>query len=409
MALFTTYITATAECEYELRKDVYYCYIKNATVLTADTELEIEGEHVLGYTESDVKKVFITKSIIHYLQPTIFETFVNIEEFSSIESQIKEILPNALDSCKELKMFIIEDTELQVLPEKLFKNCQKLSELTLKAQLTVLFADTFSGLENSLENLDLSGNQIMTVTDSYFKGLIRLTSLNLGENEINGFDNAAFNDLTSLVEINLMSNSLTESMIPGKLFSNLKNLKTLDLRINLIKELNAEWFRNLSGLHALDLSRNVIDELPVKVFGALENLKFLYLDDNNLKTLQPEPFERHAGLLVLTVDNNKIQSINSKFFDSFPNIEYFHAENNVCINGFLIAYEEPINFADPKVNDMLGPCYSYGAAVKLGENEYLMWVWIGLGSAGGAFVVLVLLFVIVRRLRNRNNKITVNV
>lgn len=154
----------------------------NASVPSADSHLEISGEHTSGHTDADVQFVFIKSSNIRYLQSTIFEKFPNLVEFVLVDSGVEVVMPDALKSCKELEIFNIDDRTLGAIPARLFQNCTKLEEVIILGQIKELVDETFYGLGN-LENLDLSGNQLTALDSNSFKGLIRLRHLNLAENK----------------------------------------------------------------------------------------------------------------------------------------------------------------------------------------------------------------------------------
>ncbi len=70
-----------------------------------------------------------------------------------------------------------------------------------------LSADAFDGLGDTLEHLDLSGNDLETIPAAVLAGLPRLSALDLGGNSIATLpDGSAFNNLNALLRLDLSDN-----------------------------------------------------------------------------------------------------------------------------------------------------------------------------------------------------------
>lgn len=173
------------------------------------------------------------------------------------------------------------------------------------------------------------------------------------------------------------------------------------MRLNSISELQPDLFKEQKNLQVLDLSINNIKELPEDIFGSLTNLKSIYLDSNNIKRLFINSFGQHNYTTVFTIDHNMLYSIQPGFFNNFPNLAYFHATENDCMDDFVFNDNQPIDFNDKKVKDILHDCFYFHNPPKgFFDGKYLKLVWIGLGVAVGMCALMYALhFYFVRSLR----------
>ncbi len=107
------------------------------------------------------------------------------------------------------------------------------------------------------------------------------------------------NVITSLQQLDLSNNQLTISNIPS--FTGLSNLNKLDVSSNLLTDIPN--IAGLSNLQQLYVSSNQITSLPS--FAGFPNLHYLYLDSNQLTTI-PDSFTSLNALSVLQIFTNKI-------------------------------------------------------------------------------------------------------
>ena len=134
-----------------------------------------------------------------------------------------------------------------------------------------------------LNSLDLTNNKIQYVPNNAFV-TIRLKTLKLSDNNLTIADGAFSGLEQSLKNLNLKGCSLKE--VPRAL-SSLAGLAFLDLAQNSIRDLGSGLLSDLSSLTALNLERNVIQKLDPDVFyGVNDTLSSLSLL-NNLLTSYP--------------------------------------------------------------------------------------------------------------------------
>ena len=183
--------------------------------------------------------------------------------------------------------------------------------------LTALKEQDFRYLRG-LEGLDLSGNQVTSMSNEAFMDLESLLELDVSANGLTALP--AINGLTTLTYFDVSGNALTElsgistltklthfdvsnnelTGLPS--VANLTNLTNLDASGNSLTA-----FPSLTGLTALtrlDLSENEIGELPLNAFANLSDLEIIRLDDNNLEMLPEGIFIGLESLNTLWLDKN---------------------------------------------------------------------------------------------------------
>lgn len=122
------------------------------------------------------------------------------------------------------------------------------------SKLKSINPNTFDGL-SSLEELDLSGNQIDELDESTFEKLINLKTLYLGGNLLR--------------------------RIPSRIFENLPNLRNISLENNQIQSIDPSTFKNNPLLEIVWLSGNKIKKINPKTFEGLKKLEYLDLRGND--------------------------------------------------------------------------------------------------------------------------------
>ena len=146
------------------------------------------------------------------------------------------------------------------------------------SSIATLQEGDFAGL-TALKGLYLDDNSLMELPLGVFAGL-PLEGLYLHSNNLMELSADVFSGLPNLQILKLGDNSLTSTVLPAGVFSELPALKTLSLEGNGLMALPEGIFAGLTDLHYLYLQNNSLTVLPAGVFSELPDLKVLSLDGN---------------------------------------------------------------------------------------------------------------------------------
>jgi Leucine-rich repeat (LRR) protein len=160
----------------------------------------------------------------------------------------------------------------------------------------------------------------------WFKHAGNLKHLFFSNNRIPKLEGGKFVDLKELLSLNLRGNSIKE--IDKDAFAGLENLRRLYLNKNQIDSLHPDLFRNLMALEQLLLFENNIERLDGNLFIGLRNLSVIYLHENKLQQLPPDIFKDLVALVVLSLNSNEIKEVDVNTFWGLKKLEYL----SLCYN-----------------------------------------------------------------------------
>lgn len=216
----------------------------------------------------------------------------------------------------------------QIFDHKILKNFE-----CVKCGFTEIQSQYFAGLD-SLTELRLMANKINRINENAFKSNENLKLLDLSENQMKSLSYAIFDGLRSFESLYLTMNPI-ELPKNKPLFKSesLKHLKMDDCNIPVWYP---ETLTELRHLETLNLNRNQIESLPVNSFKSNMKLKSLLIESNRMKIFSVVMLEISPQMEELCIDNNTFvkSSDFSKFLKKYDekrlrtekcndNIEYF--------------------------------------------------------------------------------------
>lgn len=255
-----------------------------------------------------------------------------------MQSYLKEISPKAFKNLKKLSNLDLSGNKLsfETLDPKVFSPLTKLRTLNMRSNY-LSFPPLGSFWPSSLEHLDLSANNIFTITKHHFKNLKNLITLDLSQNHINILSRDSFQANKKLVSVSLQSNSIPK--IHEILFPNQKYLKNLNFYNNRLREIrkfdgapvleNLNASSNLLGILdnesfsesvvTLDFSHNSLTSMA---FPNSSNLKYLYLQRNSIdsKYVNKDTFAPVPNLEIIDLGENNIRTVADDAFDDLDNL-----------------------------------------------------------------------------------------
>ncbi|XP_013396777.2 toll-like receptor Tollo [Lingula anatina] len=199
---------------------------------------------------------------------------------------------------------------------------------------------------SKLRSLSLKSCNISYLNKDAFYGLDLLEVLDLSEltvNELNGHP-YSFNlkklklqDLPQLQILDISSNNayLHCDIQSADYFKGMPNLRALHMHRNRLWLTNAPtllvMFQSLHNVTFLELSSNVLSELPVGMFDSMVRLRTLRLSRNILRTIPKGLFKNLNQLHTLVLSFNYISNIQDGAFDGLISLRVLKMGNNKLI------------------------------------------------------------------------------
>ncbi|XP_061171593.1 leucine-rich repeat and immunoglobulin-like domain-containing nogo receptor-interacting protein 1 [Saccostrea echinata] len=193
-----------------------------------------------------------------------------------------------------------------------------------------------------IEILDLSHNNLTSLTKNDFEKFINLQKLYLNENKISDIENGTFSSLVHLSVLNLSCNSL--STIKEGVFCNLKSLSILYMKRNSIENLSLDVFHNVPKLQYISLAENGLYGFDACTFQ-IRSLRILVLDNNSLSSIPSNIFNCTPNLHTIRLNLNRITHISDYTFSNLPNISSVSLDYNrithLEIYSFEVRHDDP--------------------------------------------------------------------
>ncbi|XP_004929212.4 protein artichoke [Bombyx mori] len=287
----------------------------------ADSLLKLQNLQAITIQSQSLKRIPIFKNLqkLRYIS-------VQSENLHAINENTFENLPN-LD-----KLFIQGSPLLRIVKENAFYNLPKLRRLEItNCGINIIHMRAFS-LIPSLSELSLSNNMILdaTMVGRATRDISTLSHLNLNHNIIDKLNEGAFVDQPMLENLFLANNNI--SIIHHGAFHRVPKLRIVDLNYNKIRQIHPESFlqHSGSGVEELTLIGNEIRHISEfrALLDALPRLKFLDLSDNLLQEIPRGALRGHPSLERLHLNKNSIKFIQTDSFVAMPSLRELHLSNN---------------------------------------------------------------------------------
>lgn len=266
------------------------------------------------------------------------------------------------------------------LPPASFKEFTQLEALDLSGNLlTNIAATTFTGLEESLAELKLSGNRLTSLSSAPVD-LPQLAVLDVSQNQLTEISPMAFTHLPSLVHLNLSHNTALGSLSAALLHS-LPELRTLDLGRTGLKILSPELLLHSQNLEVVSFHGNLIQELPEGTFRNLRNLTSIDLSNNQILNIRTGAFMGLRSIKEVDLSDNRLTAFKGEFFRNLgsdgslgTNLEVLNLGNNE------LSYLFPSSFrVHPHLRQLIarGNKFSFFPAELIASLQYLEYVDLG--------------------------------
>ncbi|KAL1452518.1 hypothetical protein WDU94_006742 [Cyamophila willieti] len=198
----------------------------------------------------------------------------------------------------------------------------KIRELYLvDCKLSSIDPAIFSGIEDTLQVLDLTGNNLTSIPAELFEQFNALRTLVVQDNTLYSLFDREVNVYDSSHQQNLVDFDISgDSNYPVPL-QEYRSVKHMDFSNNFITSIDSNAFQEVGhSLISLSLSHAFSKEygaLSNSFFTPLSSLKYLDLSYNSLHTLSESTFSENPELEVVELQDNHIGSIPRGLFTEF--------------------------------------------------------------------------------------------
>ncbi|CAG9784598.1 unnamed protein product [Diatraea saccharalis] len=305
--------------------------------------------------EINLVEIFIVENDLRNIPSESLMKLQNLQAIT-IQSQNLKRLP-VLTNMPKLKYINIQSESLNVINEHTFENLPNLERLFIKGSpnLRILKENALYNLPKlrkleitncgvnfvhmralsllpALSELSFSDNKISdaTMIGRATRDLPLLFYLNLNNNIIDKLNEGAFVDHPMLENLLLSKNKI--NVIHHGAFHRVPKLRVVDLNHNKITKIHPESFlqQSGSGVEELTLIGNQIMYISEfrALLDALPRLRFLDLSENLLQEIPRGALRGHPSLERLHLNKNNIKYIQADAFVAMPALRELHLKNN---------------------------------------------------------------------------------
>ncbi|KAH8403583.1 hypothetical protein KR215_009972 [Drosophila sulfurigaster] len=309
----------------------------------------------LNELENSLVEIFIVEPQLRSIPAESLNGMINMLAITIQSDELKH-LPD-FSGLLSLTYLSVQSASLTELSSHSFRHLPKLQHIHITggAGLTRLEAGLFDGLI-SLKNLDLSRNGLNWIHLRALTRLPNLVSLKLSHNQISDvgmigrivkdlehlkklrldhniiavIEDGSFVDLPNLSELHLNDNRITELQYGA--FLRTPQLKTIHLHNNLIRRIHPESLLQASGsgVEAVHIYNNEIAHVEAlrALLDALPTLRFLDMSNNLLSELPYGALRGHGTLEQLHLNNNQLRLIERDALMAMPALRELRMRNN---------------------------------------------------------------------------------
>ncbi|EFN73031.1 Chaoptin [Camponotus floridanus] len=330
----------------------------------------------------------ISKMLQMQQEPEIRGIQMSLDVLRLDYNQIEILTSGDFQHFSKVNRTYLSGNPLMIIEEGTFRD-SRIRELYFSdCDLLEINSANLAGLELTLELLDVSGNNITTLSNRLFQEFDILHTLIFRENRIgtfsptevfNGFQYSLYNlDLSgkqngiiSLQDLRQMRNLrfLSISRMPQASLSandflefgmDIKELQIIHSNLNTIK---GHAFMHVRGIKYLDFSENSISTIDDEAFSevghSLLTLRMSHSLSSSISEIPNRPLKSLTNLQHLDFSNNKIHSLPATSFHFLKRIKRIELQDNEIDNipkgtfqGDIHSTLEEINFAFNQVKSL---------------------------------------------------------
>lgn len=303
---------------------LYEVSINHCNIRTADVLRLLGHLNASGVTLDDTEVEPFRSRAIHRFTSGHLQTFA--VENVNLRDRFNDLFPST-SKYENVSMCRLSNVSWDKLPENFHQRFPNLQSLNLSRNFFTSPPDFPWGTESHYH----LRSQQMNIQKKFLLGLPEDSSpivLILDNNNITSLTNFTFSG--SLNVLSLVQNGL--EVIGAQTFSNLRYLTYVNISNNNLQSITPFCPEPECRLQTLDLKENLLQDVNIEIFGTLKQLRILNLANNKLKTIQKGSFSFLKKLRTLRLENNEITFIHR---DSLPkdsvSLREIHLQNNPLV------------------------------------------------------------------------------
>lgn len=278
-----------------------------------DTESLVIERLAFRHIESAIENLDLSQNNIKSLPNDLFCPFLNLQTLNLSNNALANLTSFGLIDPATGRLCLQELYDLDLSNNRL----ESVPETSGVAAL------------KNLQNLNLSYNKIIEITELTFSALRKLSILDLSNNNLRSLPNRTFRDSDELKELNLAKNNLIR--IPSGLFQGLSKLQVLNMADNQIVSgsIGGETFADLIRVIVMNFSGNKLRQLSASAFQNQYSLQVLLLENNDLETIEEGTFATLYNLHTLKLSGNRFQHLPESIFTGLFVLNELHLSGNL--------------------------------------------------------------------------------
>merc|ERR1719410_2884054 len=270
----------------------------------------------------------LEKNVIKNIS-NVFNLLTNLQVLNLAENQVESLEPGVFRSMTNLLHVNLYKNKIGQLQPGVFENAY-LTKVNMSGNLlTDIDTQSFYDLE-ILEVVDLSDNQISTISNGAFDRIPHLKTLHLQKNKLTSYKGDIYSGISNDTELEYLDLSDNEmAYLYPESFQFHPKLKWVSFAMNRFSFFPTQFIKNLQHLEYLNLEKNQIKSLDDNDFANMSNLRRLKLANNEIESISETAFQNSSQLQFIDISQNKISELKSDLFNGILRLQLDASHNNI--------------------------------------------------------------------------------
>ena len=279
---------------------IKHLYLQHNRIKELSVDSFVSPKHQDGsleHTLQSLEYLVLNYNNLTDVQTGAFSGLRKLFRLSLSGNQFSEISGDIWDVPQEINILDLEHNQITMVKSHAFLKLHNIETIKLKNnKISNIESGAFYGAVSNY--LDLGSNDLSDLRGDMWDGMNDTYFLNLGSNKLTEVRKDMWGyGLDSLDALRLSYNRIAR--IHTGAFTSLLRLRDLELRVNLLTEIDRNMWIGINILRYLDLGSNQLSNIAHKSLPKLAPESSLYLDRNNLTTLSLGIFDpnkyKHRG------------------------------------------------------------------------------------------------------------------